>query len=101
MTTYAKRADINQAEIVQALRQAGRSVQPIYRLGAGVPDLLCGGPMPCPHCGGHFPQNKLLEVKRVRFGALTPDEATWHQNWRGQVEVARTIDEALKIAGVV
>jgi len=85
---YAKRADVNQPEIVAALRQVGASVQPIYRLGRGVPDLLCG----------FRGQNYLLEIKHNR-GVLTPDEALWLDTWRGQAAIVRSIDEALKAIG--
>lgn len=86
--SYAKRSDTNQPEIVAALRQVGASVQPIYRLGRGVPDLLCG----------FRGRNFLLEVK-YKGGALTPDEALWLDSWRGQAAIVRTIDEALQAIG--
>lgn len=90
MTTYAKKADVNQREIVQALRQAGASVQPIYRLGRGVPDILCG----------FRGKNFLLEIKNGR-NTLTPDEALWLDSWRGQAAIVRTIDEALEAIGAL
>ena len=49
----AARADSNQAEIVDALRKVGASVQPIHTVGGGVPDLLVG----------FRGQNYLFEVK--------------------------------------
>lgn len=95
----AKRVDNNQADIVQALRQAGYSVQDLSRMGQGVPDLLVAGTCPCAHCGVLLRQNKLIEVKSER-GALTPDERAWHIAWRGPIAIARSIDDALAAVGV-
>lgn len=93
--TYAKRVDANQAEITEALRQVGASVQPIHTLGKGVPDLLVG----------YRGVNLVLEVKDGAKPAsaqkLTPDEANWHARWRGQVAVVRSVDEALAAIGAV
>jgi hypothetical protein len=91
----ARRVDANQRAIVAALRDVGASVEHLHTLGEGAPDLLVG----------FRGVNTLLEVKdgskppsRRR---LTPDEATWHAAWRGQVTVVETIDEALAAIGAV
>jgi hypothetical protein len=85
------RVDGNHAELVQALRQAGCTVQSLAAIGNGAPDLLVG-------VGG---RNLLVEVKNgakpPSHRRLTPDEATWHQQWRGQVVVVATVDEALAV----
>ena len=85
------RVDANQAAIVEALRAIGASVQSLAMVGRGVPDLLVG----------FRAQNWLLEVKD---GAkpdsarrLTPDEATWHDGWRGQVATVASIEEAIEL----
>lgn len=80
----ARRADANQAAIVEGLRAAGRTVEVLSDVGRGVPDLLVG-------LGG---RNFLLELKAVK-GTLTPDEAQWHERWRGTVAVVRTVEEAI------
>lgn len=83
------RVDRNQAAIVAALRKIGANVQPIHTQGMGVPDLLVG-------LRG---KNYLLEVK-VGKEKLTPMEAEWMTNWRGQVCVVRSPEEAiLTVAG--
>lgn len=82
----AAKVDRNQAEIVAALRGVGASVQPIHRVGQGVPDLLVGR-------GG---ANYLLEVKMPKE-KLTPDELEWHLSWRGQVAVVYGIEDALQV----
>ena len=85
------RVDGNHAELVQALRQAGCTVQSLAALGEGTPDLLVGADG----------RNLLLEVKNGSKAPskrrLTPDEAAWHGQWRGQVAVVATVDEALAV----
>jgi hypothetical protein len=92
---YARRVDDNQALIVQALRQVGARVQPLHTVGHGCPDLLVG----------FRGVNILLEVKDGQKPAsarvLTSDERAWHDQWRGQVAVVSSIDEALAAVGAV
>jgi hypothetical protein len=83
----AAKVDANQPEIVAALRAAGLSVAPLHFVGRGFPDLLVGS----------YGENILLELKTAK-GKLTPDEAKWHEQWRGQVAIARTIADALRLA---
>ena len=85
------RTDGNHTAVARALINAGCTVQSLAALGDGVPDLLVG-------IDG---RNLLVEVKN---GAkppskqrLTPDEATWHAAWAGQVAVVATVDEALAV----
>ncbi len=86
----AARTDRNQAEIVQALRRAGASVLLLHRVGQGCPDILCG----------KNSQNYLLEIKTME-GALTPDEAEFVAGWSGQVQVVRSVEEALRAIGMM
>lgn len=85
------KVDANQKQITDALRQAGCSVQPLHTVGRGVPDLLVG----------IHGQNFLLELKdgskRPSERKLTDDQKDWHQRWRGQVAVAESSDEALRL----
>ncbi len=81
------KVDANQPEIVAALRAAGWSVAPLHFVGRGFPDLLAG----------KWGVNILLELKTAK-GKLTPDEIKWHDEWRGQVAIARTIANALRLA---
>jgi hypothetical protein len=87
--------DANQAEIVKALRQAGRSVVVLAKVGNGVPDLLVGWLGIC----------TLLEVKDgakpPSAQKLTPAEAEFHRTWRGPVHIVRSVDEALAVTGVI
>lgn len=86
----AARIDANQPEIVAALRAVGCSVQTLAAVGAGVPDLLVG-------VSG---VNLLMEVKTAS-GKLTKDQVPWHESWRGQVAIVRSVDEALNLVEAV
>jgi hypothetical protein len=75
---------------VAALRKAGATVQHLHEVGFGCPDILVG------FRGVSY----VLEIKAKR-GKLNEREKIWHQWWRGQVAVVRTIDEALKVIGAI
>lgn len=91
----ATRIDENQREIVAALRAAGATVEPLHFVGRGFPDILVG----------YRGQNYLIEIKDGRKPPsrrrLTPDERAWHGHWRGQVAIAESIEDALRIIGAV
>ena len=93
MRRYAPKTDENQPEIVQALRDAGCSVQSLSFVGKGCPDLLVG----------RDGRNFLLEVKwplgTPSHRALTPDQAKWHREWRGAIHVVYSALDALRIIG--
>lgn len=86
MPYVIRRSDKNQEEIVRAIRELGFSAQPIHIVGHGCPDVILG-------CYGF---NLLLEIKMLGK-RLTPDEATWHAAWSGQVAIAHDIEEVLEI----
>jgi len=85
------RVDRNQAEIVDALRRVGCSVQSLAAVGSGCPDLLVGR-------GG---VNYLFEVKdedkAPSARVLTRDQREWHACWNGWAFVVGTAAEALEI----
>lgn len=97
------RVDANQQAIVKLLRRCYASVQVLSGVGRGVPDLLIGASLPCPHCGGKFPQNALAELKDGAKApsrrALTPDELNWHRTWKGQVCVIENETQAAALVG--
>ena len=84
----AKRVDVNQREIVHALRTLGATVQDLSGVGNGCPDLLIG----------YRGVTMLIEVKRDAKAKLTTHQVEWHNNWRGGL-VARieSIDEAITL----
>ena len=86
---YAK-VDKNQGVIVDALRKAGFSVKSTASIGDGFPDLICAKGSQC----------WLLEVKMEK-GKLTPDQVKFMQDWKGEVYIVRTQEDALKIVGVL
>ena len=85
------RTDQNQQEIVNALRKVGCSVGITSTLGNGYPDLDIG----------FRNRNLKLEVKDgskpPSERQLTPDQQKWHNEWRGQVAVVESIEQALKV----
>ena len=90
--TFA-RIDQNQPAIVQALRQAGASVQSLAAVGKGCPDLLVG----------YEGENYLLEIKNpdvpIKDRELTQDQVKWHSGWNGIINVIETPEQALKLIG--
>lgn len=84
-----RRSDDNQPAIVLALREIGANVAILSAVGHGVPDLLVGW----------AGRNYLLEVKNRtgRGTKLTPDEADFHRDWRGQVAIVTDAYEALEV----
>ena len=84
----AKRVDVNQREIVQALRSFGAVVHDLSGVGQGCPDLLVG----------YRGKTVLVEVKRDSKAKFTPAQIVWHEAWRGGL-VARieSIDDAIAL----
>lgn len=92
----ARKIDDNQQSIVDALRKIGCSVAITSSAGNGFPDLVIG------RTGiDGVKRNWLIEVKdgdkpksRQR---LTPDQEKFHSEWKGQIDVVRSVDEALNL----
>lgn len=110
----AARTDGTQQAIVSALREAGASVEILAQCGKGVPDLLVGvSSLPFHFSDGNRRLivatvksiNFLIEVKDPtkpkRDQKLTPDQERWHANWKGQVAVVHTVEEALRVIGAL
>jgi Holliday junction resolvase len=85
----AKKSDGNQAEIVKGLRQLGASVTVLSAVGFGCPDLICG----------YHEKNYLFECKNLtgRGDRLTPAEADWIKNWKGQIAIIFNVEQALAV----
>lgn len=83
------RVDENQAEIVEALRKMGATVQPLHTVGKGCPDLLVGWRQ----------KNFLFEVKNPtkpkRDQRKTEDQEKWVREWRGPVFVVTSALQAI------
>lgn len=82
------KTDHNQADIVKVLRQMGCTVHSLHKEGGGVPDLLVGV----------MGFNLLLEVKNPETkGKLNTLQEKWHGEWRGQAQVVKSPDHAVRI----
>lgn len=91
----AAKIDANQAAIVAALRSVGAGVQSLAAVGQGCPDLVVG------FRGNCF----LIEVKDgskpPSARGLTDAQLRWHALWPGQVAIAESEDDALRIIGAI
>lgn len=85
-----KRIDNNQPEIVRMLREVGASVAHTHMVGKGFPDIVVG----------FRGKSYLMEIKDGNKN-LTLDERQWHDEWRGQVFIVRSTDEALRVIGAI
>lgn len=85
----AARVDSNQSEVTKALRKIGCSVQLLHSVGKGCPDILVG----------YKGNNYLLEIKDGEkpesARKLTAEQTIWHFDWKGQVAVVTSPQEAI------
>ena len=70
---YRHKVDVNQAEIVKTLREAGADVYILSMLGKGLPDLMVA-------YGG---VTLLIEVKRDAKAKFTAEQLKFIANWTG------------------
>lgn len=82
----AAKVDLNQAEIVAALRKAGCSVQSLAAIGHGCPDILVA----------RANRMWLMELKAEK-GKLTDDQIIWHSDWNAPIHIVRSVLEALTV----
>lgn len=82
----AKKTDANQKQIVAELRQLGYSVMDCSTVGRGFPDLVIG----------YNNKNYLIEIK-TKVGKLNDLQVQFAINWRGQIAVARTTEQIIKL----
>ena len=84
---YAQSQDaIRAPAVVQEARAAGASVCNTHRVGGGFVDQVWG-------IAG---LNLLVEIK-TPAGRLNDNERQFHQDWRGQIAVVRTVEEAVAL----
>ena len=86
----AAKIDANQPEIVEAVRRMGCSVQHLHTIGKGCPDLLVGvsGINLCWELkdGSAIPSARQLTIPEIK----------WHDEWRGQVQIVESVDDAIR-----
>lgn len=83
------RTDANHSAVIGALRACGATVQDLSAVGDGCPDLLVG------HRGRNFAIEVKDGSKAPSARKLTEDQERWHRDWRGQVVVVNSIEEAI------
>lgn len=90
----ASRTDVNQAQIVSALRSAGCSVLLLHAVGGGCPDILVA----------YHGRMALLEIKDGNkppsARKLTPAQVKFHATWNGPIAIVKSIGEAYAAIGV-
>ncbi len=84
---YAKKIDLLQKEVVNALRKIGASVTILSAVGKVFPDLIVG----------FRKVNFLIEVKSRKTATLTPDQVEFFNTWNGQVAVIYSAEEAINL----
>ncbi len=89
----ANKVDNNQQQIIDALRAAGATVQPLNAVKCGCPDLLVG----------YRSKLYLMEVKD-KDGELTEFEKEWINKWwykaGTQIHIVRSVEHALRVIGI-
>jgi len=70
---YARKVDVNQAEIVKTLREAGADVYILSMVGRGIPDLMV--------CFNG--ETILMEIKRDAKAKFTAEQLKFIANWKG------------------
>lgn len=93
---HAARTDSTHKEIVQALRAVGCVVWDASGAGNGAPDLVVLRRVFERAGGGVF----FLECKSAK-GKLNERQKKWHEEWKGYVFVVHSVEEALKVVGIV
>lgn len=88
---YAKKIDANQKQIVMVARRLGASVAITSNVGSGFPDLVIG----------FRGLNMLWECKDGEKSPsrqkLTACQEDFHANWRGRIDIVRSMDDAVRI----
>lgn len=89
------KVDANQQEIIAAVRKLGVTVAITSQIGKGFSDTVWG-------VEGI---NLLVEIKDGKKTPskrkLTPSEEEFHNNWRGQIEIVSSIEEAVKLVNKI
>jgi len=97
---WGGKRDANQSNLLETANEIpGVVAIDLGAVGAGVPDALFG----------YQGVNYLAEIKLVPVpgvvkpsdSKLNPRQVIWHDVWPGQVIVVRTIDDVLRMLGII
>ena len=89
---YARKVDVNQAEIVETLRKAGADVYILSSVGKGIPDLMV--------CFNG--ETILMGVKRDAKAKYTKDQLKFMANWKGgPLSRVDSPEAALRVIGLI
>lgn len=90
------RTDTNQQAVIDALRQAGATVQSLAEIGNGCPDLLVG------YNGRTFLMEVKDGTKPPSETKLTVNQVEWHSRWLGgSLSIVYGPEGALKVIGAL
>jgi Holliday junction resolvase len=84
------KVDLNQREIVEALRKAGAKVAITSNLGNGYGDLVVG-----------FRGTMMWMECKSKGGRLTQDEKEFYSEWLPYMVVVYSVEDALKAIGAM
>jgi hypothetical protein len=87
MRRAAKR-DVNEPEIIAALKAIGATVKQLNDTNA--PDLAVG----------FRGVNYFIEVK-YKYGKLSDGQRDWHEGWNGQSATVWNVEQALQVIGAI
>jgi len=89
------RKDSNHVEIVKAFRDLGATVLDTAQLGKGAPDIIIAMDR----------QTVSVEIKDgskpPSARLLTTDEAKFHDEWKGWIEIVYTVDDVVRIVNEI
>lgn len=86
MSRFARRVDLNHADLVREMREAGLFVIDLSRVGNGVPDLLVS----------NSDEMWLVEIKSPK-GRMRERQRQWHEAWKGKKPlIIRQLQEFLE-----
>jgi Holliday junction resolvase len=89
---YAHKVDVNQAEIVKTLREAGADVYILSMVKKGMPDLMV--------CFNS--ETILMEVKRDAKAKFTAEQLKFIANWKGgPLSRVDSPESALRVIGLI
>ena len=90
----AARTDSNHAEIIKAARSVGATVVDLSAVGNGCPDAALG----------YKGKTILIEIKDGSKSpsrrVLTPEQQTFHREWRGHAAIIESVEQLFVLLGV-